>query len=98
MSALTYNPLPPLHHSRDGQPITTLSFDPVQDTLWAGSNSGVVSACYGIRGLKGVAFPVGSKFAVKKVVAGDRFVRASGIDTKGLGTWSKGGVNKWYFR
>ncbi|KDQ59577.1 hypothetical protein JAAARDRAFT_77653 [Jaapia argillacea MUCL 33604] len=78
-------------------PITALAFDPVSDTLWAGSNPGNVSAYYSPRGMRGVSFPVGGDHGVKKIVVEDSYVRAIASTNKGLGSWSKGGVNKWYF-
>ena len=78
--------------------VTALSFDPASDILWTGSNSGHVSACYGTQGVRGTSFQVGGNSAVKKMIAGDNYVRAVGTVSTGLGSWSKGGMNKWYFR
>ena len=36
--------------------------------------------------------------AVNKVVADEIQVRAQGVAGEGLGAWSKGGVNRWYYR
>lgn len=80
------------------QPVTALSFDPVSDILWAGSNTGRVSAYYGNQGVKGVTFHVGGSLAVSKLSAGDNYVRALGLSSEGLGSWAKGGMNKWFFR
>ncbi|KAG6878680.1 hypothetical protein C0993_011495 [Termitomyces sp. T159_Od127] len=80
------------------QPVTALSFDPVSDILWAGSNLGDVTGYHGTRGISGVSFKVGGNLAVKKIVAGESHVRALGISGEGFGTWAKGGMNKWYFR
>ncbi|GBE82668.1 ubiquitin carboxyl-terminal hydrolase-domain-containing protein [Sparassis latifolia] len=98
--ASTYRPLPPITHQRDvfPQPITALSFDPLSDTLWAGSDSGNVVAYYTSHGIRGVAFPVGGDLAVKDLIATEANVRAVGIASDGMGAWSKGGVNKWYYR
>ena len=79
-------------------PITALSFDPVSDILWAGANNGVVTAIYSSRGYLGVFFPVGGNLAVNKLCAGDNYVRALGLASDGLGSWAKGGVNKWFYR
>jgi PAB-dependent poly(A)-specific ribonuclease subunit 2 len=96
----TYRPIPPITHQRDiyAQPVTALSFDPVSDTLWSGSNVGNVIAYYGARGTRGVSFPVGGSLAVKKILSGDNYVRSHGVGSEGVGSWGKGGINKWYFR
>ncbi|KAI0059101.1 PAB-dependent poly-A-specific ribonuclease subunit PAN2 [Artomyces pyxidatus] len=100
MSSGAYRPAHPITQQRDlfPQPITALSFDLVSDTLWSGTNSGNVTAYYTPRGMRGVTFPVGGNMAVKKVVADETHVRACGVAGEGVGAWSKGGVNKWYFR
>lgn len=92
----TISPISPLHGF--GQPITALSFDPVSDILWVGLNSGTVSAYLGTRGARGPSFPVGGGVGVKKIAAGDTYVRALGNSHDGLGSWTKGGMNKWFFR
>ncbi|GLB35065.1 putative catalytic subunit of the poly(A)-nuclease (PAN) deadenylation complex, one of two cytoplasmic mRNA deadenylases involved in mRNA turnover [Lyophyllum shimeji] len=96
--ATSYRQIAPITLSEFSQPVTALSFDPVSDILWAGSNSGVVAGYYGTRGTRGVSFPVGGSLAVKKIVAGENHVRALGVSGEGLGTWAKGGMNKWFFR
>ncbi|XP_006458223.1 hypothetical protein AGABI2DRAFT_183307 [Agaricus bisporus var. bisporus H97] len=78
--------------------VTALSFDPVSDILWAGDNNGVVTGIYTSRGYRGVFFPVGGDFAVSKISAGDNYVRALGSASEGLGSWAKGGMNKWFHR
>lgn len=78
--------------------ITALSFDPVSDILWAGSNNGVVTGIYTSRGYRGIFFPVGGNLAVSKLSAGDNYVRALGLASEGLGSWAKGGMNKWFYR
>ncbi|TDL27635.1 hypothetical protein BD410DRAFT_782767 [Rickenella mellea] len=95
----TYRKTAPITSQRDiyPQPITALAFDPVSDTLWTGNNSGGVVAYSGVQGIRGVAFPVGGDLAVKKIIAGDQYVRALGAAGRGLGTWNKGGANKWYY-
>jgi PAB-dependent poly(A)-specific ribonuclease subunit 2 len=100
MSTTPYRPIAPITHQRNifPQPISALSFDPVADTLWAGTNSGSVIAFYGSRGMRGVTFPVGGGLAVKKITVEENCVRAFGLASEGLGSWGKGGVNKWYFR
>ncbi|EJD06087.1 uncharacterized protein FOMMEDRAFT_78690 [Fomitiporia mediterranea MF3/22] len=80
------------------QPITSLAFDPVSDTLWTGNNSGSVVAYYGTQGTRGVHFPVGGDLAVKKILVGDKYVRALGSAGRGVGQWSKGGANNWYHK
>ena len=96
----TYKQLPPITVQRDvfPQPITALSFDPVSDTLWAGTNSGGVTAYYSAQGMRGVSFQVGGEMGVSRIVATDSMVRAAGVGGQGVGAWGKGGVNKWYYR
>lgn len=100
MSVPTYRPAVPITPQHDAFPqvITALSFDPVSDTLWAGANTGSVTAYYTPRGVRGVSFPVGGGLAVSKVVADETQVRACGAAAEGVGAWSRGGVNKWYYR
>ena len=96
----TYRPIAPIA-TQNGlypQPITALAFDPVSDTLWTGNNIGSVVAYYGTQGTRGVQFPVGGELAVKKILAGDKYVRALGSAGRGVGQWSKGGANNWYHR
>ncbi|KIK13823.1 hypothetical protein PISMIDRAFT_17728 [Pisolithus microcarpus 441] len=85
-------------HDAGIQTVTALSFDPVSDSLWAGVDSGIVIALHTAQGLRGVSFPVGGGLAVKQVTVGDNYVRAFGLAGEGLGSWAKGGMNKWYFR
>ena len=80
------------------QPITSLAFDPVSDILWTGSSSGAVVAYCTPQTIRGVSFPVGDGQPVHKLVAGDTYVRAYGLGGQGVGSWTKGGANKWYFR
>ena len=80
------------------QPVTALSFDPVSDTLWSGTDAGTVIALHTIHGLRGVSFPVGGALPLKQIVAGDNYVRALGVAGEGIGSWSKGGMNKWFFQ
>ena len=96
----SYKPISPIASplSGFGAAVTALSFDPVSDILWTGSNSGNVTACYGTEGVRGVSFRVGGNTAVKKIIAGDNYVRALGTVSAGFGSWSKGGMNKWFFR
>ena len=98
--ASTYHIIPPITHQRDLylQPITALCFDPVSDTLWSGNNSGIVAAYYSARGMRGVSYRVGGNLAVKGIIAGDSLVRGFGISSGGIGAWTKGGVNKWFYR
>ncbi|KAH9923912.1 ubiquitin carboxyl-terminal hydrolase-domain-containing protein [Epithele typhae] len=99
MSA-TYHQIPSLVYQRDvlPQPITSLSFDPVTDILWSGTNSGHVCANYTARGLRGVHYPVGGHLAVKKILATESNVIACGVASDGIGAWGKGGLNAWFFR
>ncbi|OSC96358.1 hypothetical protein PYCCODRAFT_1481973 [Trametes coccinea BRFM310] len=96
----TYHQIPSLTYQRDvlPQPITALSFDPVSDILWSGTNSGHVCANYTPQGLRGVHYPVGGRYAVKKILATDTNVLACGVTSEGLGAWGKGGINNWYFK
>jgi PAB-dependent poly(A)-specific ribonuclease subunit 2 len=93
-----YTLAPPLTHQRTvfAQPITALSFDPVADTLWTGTSTGSVVAYHGAHGLRGVCFPVGGGLAVRKIQAGETYVRALGLAGEGVGQWTKGGANKWF--
>ncbi|KAH8117576.1 ubiquitin carboxyl-terminal hydrolase-domain-containing protein [Phellopilus nigrolimitatus] len=96
----TYRPIAPIATQSDiyAQPITSLAFDPVSDVLWTGNNAGSVVAFYGTQGARGVSFPVGGDLAVKKILVGDQYVRALGSAGSGVGSWSKGGLNKWFYR
>lgn len=80
------------------QSVTALSFDPVSDILWTGLESGTVAAYLGTRGIRGPSFRVGGNLAVKKVISGDINVQALGEAGEGIGSWTKGGVNKWFSR
>ncbi|KAK0185791.1 ubiquitin carboxyl-terminal hydrolase-domain-containing protein [Armillaria mellea] len=93
--ASNYRPITPISTTFP-QPVTALSFDPVSDILWAGSQSGIVTA-YVSEGMSGVSFRV-SDLPVLKVVAGESYVRAAGSRGLGFGSWGKGGVNKWHYR
>ncbi|KAJ7702241.1 ubiquitin carboxyl-terminal hydrolase-domain-containing protein [Mycena rosella] len=96
--ATSYRPITPITLAGYPQPVTALSFDPVSDAIWVGTNSGSITAHYGTQGARGVSFPVGGSLAVSKIIAGDNYVRAMGVAGEGLGSWSKGGVNKWFCR
>ncbi|KAF8479133.1 PAB-dependent poly-A-specific ribonuclease subunit PAN2 [Russula ochroleuca] len=99
MSAQSYRPVVPIApHDAVPQAITALSFDPTSDTLWSGANSGNVTAYYTPQGIRGVSFPVGGGLAANKVIADETQVRAQGVAGEGIGAWSKGGVNRWYYR
>lgn len=80
------------------QGVTALSFDPVSDILWTGSETGVVSAHFGSGAPRGPCFPVGGRLPVKKIFAGQNNVQALGGSGEGLGSWAKGGANKWYLQ
>ncbi|KAF8590468.1 hypothetical protein K439DRAFT_1329688 [Ramaria rubella] len=97
---MSYSLVAPITHQRDIYPIpiSALAFDPVSDTLWGGNHSGSLAAYHGQSRMRGVFFPVGDDFPVKKITAGDSQVRAMVESGLGVGAWSKGGVNKWYFR
>lgn len=97
-SMSTYRPTDRTITHEYHQPITSLAFDPVSDILWTGSSSGAVAAYCTPQAIRGVSFPVGGGQPVHKLVAGDTYVRALGLAGQGVGSWTKGGVNKWYFR
>ncbi|TCD70609.1 poly(A)-specific ribonuclease [Steccherinum ochraceum] len=96
----TYHLLNPISPQTDlyPQPITALSFDPLSDTLWTGTNSGSIVARYSAQGIRGVSFPVGGGLAVRDIIATDSNVRAYGLAGNGIGAWGKGGVNKWFYQ
>lgn len=96
----TYRHITPIstHHDYYNCSITALTFDTVSDTLWTGNSLGYIVAYYGTQGNRGVKFPVGGDLPVKKIISGDQYVRALGTTGHGVGNWSKGGVNKWYFQ
>ena len=98
--ATTYRPIAPIATQRDlyAQPVTALAFDAVSDTLWTGNNVGSIVAFYGTQGHRGVSFPVGGDLPVKEILSGDKYVRALGTAGRGVGQWSKGGINQWYHR
>ncbi|KAI0308687.1 WD40-repeat-containing domain protein [Amylostereum chailletii] len=95
---MAYRPIAPIAQGPDifPQPITSLSFDPVSDTLWSGNSSGYASAYYSAQGMRGVRFRVGSEnLAVKKIVSDENHIRACCVAGEGVGAWTKGGMNKW---
>ncbi|THH06212.1 hypothetical protein EW145_g4234 [Phellinidium pouzarii] len=96
----TYRPIQPIATQSDvyAQPVTALAFDPVSDTLWTGNNTGSIVAFYGTQGARGVHFPVGGDLSVKKILVGDKYVRALGTAGRGVGQWTKGGMNQWYHK
>lgn len=93
---LTYRPLSTPNVA--SQPITALSFDPVSDTLWAGDGLGNILSVHGPHGLRGAYFPVGGDLPVKKILVAEHYVRALGTSGRGVGSWSKGGLNNWFYR
>jgi PAB-dependent poly(A)-specific ribonuclease subunit 2 len=96
---IKYRSIEPITHQRDlFQPVTALSFDPVSDVLWAGSNSGRVVAYHGESNSSGVSFPVGGNRAVRKIAVGENYVRACVLEGEGVGSWNKNGMNKWNLR
>ena len=82
----------PLNHKRSlySQPISALSSDPVHDILWTGNNVGGVVAIYGSRSDSGVVFRIRGDLPVKKIIAGDKYIRAIGSAGTGIGSLSKG--------
>jgi PAB-dependent poly(A)-specific ribonuclease subunit 2 len=97
---MTYRAIQPIVGFDDTrQSVTALAFDPVSDALWSGYNNGAIVAYYGSdRPARGVSFPVGGKQAVSKIVVGESYVRAVGLRSGGVGTWGKGGANKWFYK
>lgn len=96
MAAGSFQQIHPLSIPGFQESVTALAFDPVSDTLWAGSSNGFVSAVHGTRNLHGVIYPVGKKLAVRKLVTSEGCVRA--LNAGSMGSWGKGGVNKWHNR
>lgn len=78
------------------QPVTSLSFDPASDILWAGNTSGLINAWNGASRMRGVSYLVARGHPVQKIsVSPEGVVHAcAGF---GVGSWGKGGVNKWYY-
>ncbi|TFK76563.1 hypothetical protein BDN72DRAFT_785586 [Pluteus cervinus] len=95
--ASTYQPIAPISLHGFVPPVSALCFDPVADSLWIGSDAGLVAAYHTTRGVRGVSFPVGTPSAIQKIVAGDNFVRASATRGNSLGSWAKSGINKWFY-
>lgn len=91
-----YRPLPAFGQLLYPQPVTSLSFDPNSDALWAGHAGGSINAYHGGSRMRGVTFPVGRGESVRRLVASETDVLAAG--DMGMGSWGKGGVNKWYYR
>ncbi|KAF9053213.1 ubiquitin carboxyl-terminal hydrolase-domain-containing protein [Panaeolus papilionaceus] len=94
----SYRQILPITPTGFAKSITALAFDPVSDILWTGCNTGTVTAYFGKEGIRGPSFPVGSTLGVTKIVADDNSLRAVGMQGEGFGSWTKGGMNKWYFR
>lgn len=95
---MAYRPLRPLAPAERPFPraVTALAFDPVSDILWTGNEDGVVTTYYTNRGFPGVSFPVCRDIPVSKIVAGDSQVNVFGAGSNGVGSWAKGGNNKWF--
>lgn len=91
-----YQPIQPISLAFP-QPVTALSFDPVSDILWAGTNSGHVISYCSPQGLRGVSYRAGD-LAVQKLCSGESYVRALCASANGLGSWAKGGMNKWFYK
>ncbi|KAE9386325.1 PAB-dependent poly(A)-specific ribonuclease subunit PAN2 [Gymnopus androsaceus JB14] len=78
------------------QLISALSFDPVSDALWVGSGNGYISAHHSIQGLRGVCFKAGDH-PVLKITADENSVKGASGGGDGVGSWAKGGMNKWFY-
>ncbi|TFL07786.1 ubiquitin carboxyl-terminal hydrolase-domain-containing protein [Pterulicium gracile] len=94
----TYTPVSPIHtYSAANNGISALAFDPVADTLWTGLVNGTVvarhSAAHPFRGIT-INVKAG---AVSKISAGENHIRALGAGSPGLGSWTKGGANEWFY-
>jgi PAB-dependent poly(A)-specific ribonuclease subunit 2 len=76
------------------QPVASLSFDPISDTLWAGSTTGLVHAYHGASRMRGVSYFVTRGEPIKRIIASESVVHA--CTSTSVGSWGKGGVNKWY--
>ena len=48
--------------------------------------------------MRGVHYPVGGRLGVKKILATESNIIACGVAGEGIGAWSKGGMNAWYFK
>jgi PAB-dependent poly(A)-specific ribonuclease subunit 2 len=76
------------------QPVTSLSFDPISDTLWAGNTAGVVLAYHGASRMRGVSYYVARGDPIKNIISSESVVHA--CTSSSVGSWGKGGANKWY--
>jgi PAB-dependent poly(A)-specific ribonuclease subunit 2 len=95
MSVALYHQQPPFGAQLTfPQPVTSLSFDPSSDTLWAGNMAGIVHAYHGVSRMRGVSYFVARGDPIKKIIASESVVHA--CSNSSVGAWSKGGVNKWY--
>ncbi|GJJ12243.1 hypothetical protein Clacol_006484 [Clathrus columnatus] len=95
---MIYNQIQPNPLHSNIYPLTALAFDPVSDILWGGNSAGSLMAYHSQPPYRSVYFPVGGNGAVKKIISGESQVRAMNETGLGLGAWTKGGLNKWYFR
>lgn len=96
--ANTYSITIPITYQHDFYPmqISALCFDPVSDVLWAGNDVGQIGAFYRNR-MRGVAFPAGEG-SVSAITASEHQIYAMTMTGRGLGSWGKGGLNKWHYR
>jgi PAB-dependent poly(A)-specific ribonuclease subunit 2 len=78
--------------------VTALAFDPVSDLLWAGSSSGHVFSTSNAHDVREICFPIGCNSGVRKIMVDEKYVRAIGIEGNSMGSWHKGGMNKWYYQ
>ncbi|EJD46063.1 hypothetical protein AURDEDRAFT_87257 [Auricularia subglabra TFB-10046 SS5] len=97
---MSYQSATPIVHFYETypQPVTALSFDPVSDTLWAGTQTGQVAAFHSSH-QRSVCFPTTKRDQgglVRRIHATETHVRAlSSVAGAGMGAWSKGAVPKW---
>ncbi|EJU05749.1 hypothetical protein DACRYDRAFT_46547 [Dacryopinax primogenitus] len=93
----TYHTISPL--SLSPEPVSALAFDPFSDTLWSGSESGIISCYNGIEP-SNVRYPLVSNplppAGIKRILVTDREIRS--FSSAGVGGRSRGGISRWFYR
>ncbi|KZT59790.1 hypothetical protein CALCODRAFT_176596 [Calocera cornea HHB12733] len=93
----TYHTIPPL--SLSPEPVSALAFDPFSDTLWSGSNSGIVS-CYNGLEPSEVRYPLTGNPTpppgIQRIIVTDKEIRS--LCSAGVGGRTRGGASRWYYR